>query len=116
MSQLTFGGGSQFLKNKDGEWEKILEFAIESGINFYDTASNYKWGNVMSSEERFGFILPKYRNDIYISTKFDSRDPDKAKREIEKSLNDMKTDYVDILLLHSVEKDEDIHLLENGGI
>ena len=80
---LTFGCGSQFLKNKDGEWEPMLEWAIENGINFFDTASNYKFGAAMCSEERLGVILPKYRDKVLISTKFDSRNPDEAMKEFE---------------------------------
>ena len=89
ISTLTFGGGSMFLKNPDGEWEAHLEKAIKAGINMFDTASQYKWQSAQSSEQRFGEILPQYRDKIYISTKFDSRDPDGAMREIEKSLVDL---------------------------
>ncbi len=114
ISLLAFGGGSQFLKNKDGEWEPILERAIQAGVNFFDTCSSYKWGASKSSEQRFGEILPQYRQDVIISTKFESREPDGMKKEVEKSLRDMKTDYVDILMIHSIEKSEDIDALEKG--
>lgn len=114
VSLLTFGGGSQFLKNKDGQWEPILERAIELGINLYDTASTYQWQASMSSEERFGLILPKYREKIYISTKFESRDPAEAMKEFERSLKRMKTDYVDILFIHSIEPSDTVTDLEKG--
>jgi uncharacterized protein len=114
ISQLSFGGGSQFLKNKDGDWELILEQALNLGINVFDTASSYQWGASMSSEQRFGKILSLHRDKIFISTKFDSRKPDEAMKEIEKSLTDMKTDYIDILLLHSVEKSEDLDDFADG--
>ena len=38
VSILAFGGGSQFLKNENGKWEPMLEKAISSGINLFDTA------------------------------------------------------------------------------
>ena len=66
----------------------------------------------MSAEERFGKTLPAYRDKIYISTKFESRTRDDAMVEIEQSLARMKTDYIDFLLLHSVEKSEDMDLFE----
>ena len=100
---LSFGSGSQFLKNKDGDWQPMLERAIETGITLFDTASNYKFGAAMCSEERLGVFLPKYRDKVIISTKFDSRNPDEAMKEFETSLNYMKTDYVDMLLIHSIE-------------
>ena len=31
VSLLSFGGGSQFLRNQNGEWEKVLEAAVEGG-------------------------------------------------------------------------------------
>ena len=114
VSVLGFGGGSQFLKNKDGDWEPMLEKAIEMGINFFDNSSNYQWGARMTSEERFGEVLPKYRKDVLICTKFDSRDPDEAMREIETSLKRMKIDYLDVLMIHSIEPSEDLAVLEKG--
>jgi aryl-alcohol dehydrogenase-like predicted oxidoreductase len=123
VTTLSFGGGSQFLKNADGLWEKMLETAIEQGINLYDTAPNYVaskmyeiWDgkSVDSSEERFGRVLPKYRNEIILSTKLDTRKPEEAKAEFEASLKKLKTDYVDILFLHGIEKEDNIADIENG--
>lgn len=105
---LTFGGGSQFLKNADGDWEPILQRALDMGIKVFDTASSYQWGASMSSEERFGEILSPHRGRVVLSSKFDSRDPDAAMREIERSLSRLKTDYLDILMIHSIEKTEDL--------
>jgi aryl-alcohol dehydrogenase-like predicted oxidoreductase len=114
VSVLGFGGGSQFLKNKDGDWEPLLERAIEMGVNYFDNSSNYQWGARMTSEERFGEILPQYRKDILICTKFDSRDPAEAMREVETSLKRMKIDYLDVLMIHSIEPSEDLAGLEKG--
>ena len=41
VSILCFGGGSQFLKNKNGEWEKHLEESLKRGINLFDTSPDY---------------------------------------------------------------------------
>jgi hypothetical protein len=108
VTTLTFGGGSMFLKNKDGDWEPILQRAIDMGITVFDTASSYQFGARLISEQRFGMMLPAVRDKVLISTKFDSRTPDDAMKEIEKSLTDLKTDYIDILMMHSVEKSEDL--------
>jgi len=114
VSVLSFGGGSQFQKNKDGAWEALLERAVEAGINFFDTASDYQFRGSICSEERFGQILSRHRNKIYISTKFNSRNPAEMLQEFETSLKRMKTDYVDVLMIHSIEPSEDIAVLENG--
>jgi aryl-alcohol dehydrogenase-like predicted oxidoreductase len=114
VSLLAFGGGSQFLLARDGEWEPLLERAIASGINYFDTSTGYQWKSSRTSEERFGEILPRYRKSIYVSTKFESRNPEKAREEFERSLKRMKMDYVDCLLIHSIEPSEDIAALGKG--
>ncbi len=120
---LSFGGGSQFLRNPDGKWEKLLETALEEGINLFDTAPSYiasKMGEIWdgksvdSSEERYGRILPAYRKKIILSTKLDSRKPEEAKAGFEASLKKLKTDHVDILFIHAIELSDDIANIENG--
>ncbi len=114
VSVLSFGGGSQFLKNADGEWELMLERALELGINYFDTSSGYQWGASMTSEERFGEILPRVRKEIILSSKFEAREVGACLKEIETSLKRLKTDYLDILMIHSIEADEDIAAFEKG--
>jgi uncharacterized protein len=121
VSILGFGGGSQFLRNPNGEWEKVLEAAIEGGINLFDTASSYtsasfNQGGEKSpdSEDRYGQVLSKYRSKIVLSTKLESRDPDKAKSELEASLKRMKTDHVDILFIHAILPTDNTAEIEKG--
>jgi len=114
VSRLAFGGGSQFLLNGNGAWETMLERAIELGVNYFDTSSSYQWDAGMSSEERFGEVLSPYRDRLFLATKFDSRDPAEAMREFDRSLQRMKTDYVDVLMIHSLVPTDDIATLERG--
>jgi len=114
VSVLGFGGGSQFLKNEDGVWEPLLQQAVDAGVNFFDTSAGYQWGASMSSEERFGRILTPYRKKIILSTKCDNRDPNRALKDFERSLKRMQTDYVDVLMIHSIEDSEDLDALEKG--
>jgi aryl-alcohol dehydrogenase-like predicted oxidoreductase len=122
VSLLSFGGGSQFLRNPDGTWEKMLETAIAGGINVFDTAPNYVASkmnigdgkSVDSSQDRYGQVLPKYRKQIILSTKLDSRKPDEARVEFETSLKKLKTDYVDILFIHGIEIEDNISDIEAG--
>jgi predicted aldo/keto reductase-like oxidoreductase len=121
VSLLSFGGGSQFLRNQNGEWEQVLEGAVEGGINLFDTASSYtaasfNQGGTKSpdSEDRYGQLLTKYRNKIVLSTKLESRDPEKAKSELEASLKRMKTDFVDILFIHAILPSDNTSEIEKG--
>ncbi len=108
ISVLSFGGGSQFKKNKDGDWEPLLQRAIELGINYFDTHMDY------GTEKRFGEILPRHRKKIYIVTKFDARDADGAMKSFEGSLKRLKLDYVDALLLHNLGKEDDLKAFAKG--
>ncbi len=122
ISILSFGGGSQFLRNKDGEWEKILHRALKAGINFYDTAPSYTLSQfhmndvkgIGSSEERYGAVLSEYRNKVILSTKIEGRDVEQAKKGVEESLKKLKTDYLDILMLHSIEPTDEVAAIEKG--
>lgn len=123
VSILSFGGGSQFLKNEDGSWEPLLQKAIDSGINLFDTAPEYtianyfKKGEVkksLGSEERFGAVLAPYRKDIHLITKIDDRDATNVKKSVENSLKNMKTDYLDALLIHAISDKDSVSDLEKG--
>ena len=49
----------------------------------------------MTSEERFGEILPRVRDKIVLSSKFEAREVGACLKEIETSLKRLKTDYFD---------------------
>ena len=117
VSTLSFGGGSKFLKCQ--KWEAMLERAVELGINFFDSASEYQGsgypgGGSLGSEGRFGRILPKYRDKVIICTKFSSRDVNEAAKEFEQSLKLMKTDYVDVLMTHGLDMTDKPAVFEKG--
>jgi uncharacterized protein len=123
VSILSFGGGSQFLKNEDGVWEQLLQKAVDSGINLFDTAPEYTIANYfkngevkksLGSEERFGEILSPYRKNIHLITKIDGRDPALVKKSVEDSLKYLKTDYLDALMIHAVSDKDVVSDLEKG--
>lgn len=114
ISILGYGCGSQFMKMPDGEWESHFEHAYDAGINYFDTASTYGQNDPVSSEERLGRIIPGIRNDIFLLTKIHERDPDKAKAEFERSLKRLKTDHVDVLLIHAVRPDDELKSIAEG--
>ncbi len=111
VSLLAFGGGSQFMNNEDGKWEPILERAVQVGVNMFDTSWNYGNGE---SERRFSEILNNYRNQVYVCTKMDARDSEEAKNQFTGSLNRLKMDYVDLLLMHAINVNDDVSVIENG--
>jgi len=78
------------------ESARILRRACEGGITFFDTARGYS-----DSEEKIGHALADVREQIVIATKSGSRDADGLAKDLETSLGNLKTDYVDILQLHN---------------
>jgi predicted aldo/keto reductase-like oxidoreductase len=114
VSILGYGGGSQFMLMPDGEWEPHLQYALDAGINYFDTASSYGADSPKTSEMRYGEILPSYRKKILLLTKIDKRDIDGAKKEVETSLKNLKTDYIDILLIHAITPDDTLSGIESG--
>ena len=90
----------------------LLTLAHENGINLLDTAPAYG-----ASEERLGRLLQGQRADWIICGKAgeDFEDgqsvynftPDHFKRSLERSLQNLQTDYIDIFLIHSDGNDLD---------
>lgn len=78
------------------EAKVILHKAYNNGINFFDTARVYS-----DSEEKLGFALSEVRKEIIIATKSMAGDKKKLLEDLETSLKNMKTDYVDIFQLHN---------------
>lgn len=70
----------------------ILRKAYDQGIRFFDSARWYS-----DSEEKLGNALSDVRKDIYIATKTGSTTVEGFWKDLETSLNNLKTDYIDIL-------------------
>lgn len=78
---------------------KILRRAYEGGMTFFDTARAYS-----DSEEKIGLALADVRSKINIATKTMAKTPDEMKIQLETSLKNLKTDYVDIYQFHCVDQ------------
>lgn len=74
----------------------LLQKAYEHGINFFDTARFYT-----DSEEKIGEALSGVRDKIIIATKTGATDATGFWKDLEISLNNMKTDYIDIYQFHN---------------
>ena len=78
------------------EARELLQKAYKTGINFYDTARSYS-----DSEEKIGYALSDVRENIVIATKSQAKTGEDLLKDLEISLNNLKTDYIDILQLHN---------------
>lgn len=80
----------------EGEAVKLLRRAYDGGINFYDTARAYT-----DSEEKLGAAFEGMRSHIYIASKTMAEDAEGFWRDLETTLLNLKTDYLDIYQFHN---------------
>jgi uncharacterized protein len=110
VSVLGIGGGSRFLSYKDEDKAlEALNSAIDSGIHYVDTAQSY--GNGVS-ETRVGKVMAQRRKEVFLVTKIQERDPDKAMARLEKSFKNLQTDRIDLVHIHSLTTEDDLALIE----
>jgi aryl-alcohol dehydrogenase-like predicted oxidoreductase len=87
---------------------RAIEAALDAGVNWIDTAPFYGWGR---AEQIVGKALRGKRENVYIFTKcgtlrdergiwYDDLSPASIRREIEASLRNLQTDYVDLYQFH----------------
>jgi aryl-alcohol dehydrogenase-like predicted oxidoreductase len=93
------GAGHTPLSSSEREKDSIelIESALQLGITYFDTAASYG-----SSEVYLGKVLPSQRDRLLIATKTGRRDRDGAWHELERSLQRLNTDYLDVWQLHHV--------------
>jgi predicted aldo/keto reductase-like oxidoreductase len=114
---MAIGLGSRFCTIKSAEEAyNMLNYALDNGLYYWDTAWAYENKNLgIISEERLGEVVKTRRNEIFLSTKVTSRDPDEAMRQIESSLKRLQTDHLDILKIHDVKTLADVEKLSEKG-
>jgi len=78
-----------------------LDRAIDLGVNFLDTARGYG-----DSESKIGPVLARRRQEVYIATKSGQRTAKGMMGELEVSLRNLQTDYVDLYQAHWVCNDD----------
>ena len=108
VSPLSLGTMEFGSKIDEVEASKLLDAAIEAGVNVVDTANVYAAGR---SEEILGRLIGSRRDQLIVATKFsvptDSQDPNSggtSRRTViaacEASLRRLGTDYIDVYYIH----------------
>ena len=99
------GFGMMRLPDDQEEVDRLVDYAIAHGVNYFDTAPMYKGGR---NEDQTGRALSRYpRDKYYIATKMSNQnqrlwDFDAAKEMYERSFERLRVDYIDYYLLHSI--------------
>ena len=112
MGCMGFGDSSNGMHTwtlPENESKEIIQYGLEKGINFFDTAIGYQNG---TSEQYLGKAVKEYadREEVVIATKFLPRSQDEIKNNIsgqqhikdmaQKSLNNLGLDYIDLYIYH----------------
>ncbi len=94
------GLGTSNLGKDDTDLFRILNLALDVGYRLFDTANGYKNEHVIG---KFIKHLPVNRADVFITSKLDddAHTYELAKESVEKTLERLQTDYIDLFLVHN---------------
>jgi aryl-alcohol dehydrogenase-like predicted oxidoreductase len=82
--------------------DEVLQRVLDAGVNHLDTAASYG-----ESEVRIGPWMAEHRDRVFLATKTGERRGDAARAELERSLERLQVEHVDLIQLHNlVEPDE----------
>ncbi len=110
-------GGFHLGKNavSDGEAVRLVHEGIDRGISFIDNCWDYNEGR---SELRVGLALDQggYRDRVFLMSKMDGRTKQEAARQIDTSLQRMRTDRIDLVQHHEILRyDDPDRIFAEGG-
>lgn len=111
LSTRTLFGAAAFYNVTQAEADQTMELLFQYGINHIDTAASYG-----DSEIRLGPWIEKHRHEFFLASKTGERTYEKARAEIRRSLERLRTDHLDLIQLHAVIEDEELEqALGPGG-
>ena len=109
ISRLGFGGIP--IQRIDAEGTKpLMHQMLDAGINFIDTARGYT-----VSEEYLGYALEGIRDQFVIATKSMARTKEAMAKDIDISLKNLRTDYIDLYQVHNATPEQVQQVIAPGG-
>ena len=97
-------GGIPIIARPRAEAEKVVRYAYEKGITYFDTARAYG-----DSEEKIGAALKDVRDEVVLATKTHQRTrEDAARAGLKQSLRNLQTDRIDLVQLHGIDSEEQL--------
>lgn len=109
-SRIIFGGFA-VANVKQDRADEIVDLLLESGINHIDTAPTYG-----EAEQRIGPWMRRYREEFFLATKTGERKREAAYDEIQRSLNKLQVDMIDLIQFHNlVDPAEWETVFDEGG-
>ena len=112
VSLLGFGG-FHLLEIPAAEASRLLHYYLDKGGNYIETAAGYGNGE---SEKKIGPVIEKRRDEVVLASKTASRDYQGALADIDRSLQNLRTDHLDIIFMHGVDNEKTLsRVLDSGG-
>jgi aryl-alcohol dehydrogenase-like predicted oxidoreductase len=108
-SVLIYGAAALGAVDQDTA-DRSVQLALDAGINHFDVAASYG-----DAELRLGPWMPRIRDRVFLATKTGRRDADGAWAEINRSLERLQTDRVDLIQLHAVGDLAELDLATGPG-
>jgi aryl-alcohol dehydrogenase-like predicted oxidoreductase len=102
MSTVTLFGAAALARASQDEADRALEVLLRYGVNHIDTAARYG-----DSELRIGPWMARHRRDFFLATKTGLRTAPEARDQIQRSLERLRVDHVDLLQLHALGHPDD---------
>jgi len=104
VSILGLGGeGVLRTVGREQEADTLINTAIDLGINYMESARAYS-----GSEAYYGLALRERRQQVFLASKSHARDKKGAAAHLEETLRNMKTDYLDLWMIHDMRTEDDI--------
>jgi len=101
VSVVGFGGIPIIALSRE-KAEKVVRYAYEKGVNYFDTARAYG-----DSEEKMGAALKDVRDEVVLATKTHQRTKEAAARAgLKQSLRNLQTDRIDLVQLHGIDSEQ----------
>ena len=109
ISRMGFGGIPIQKIDEEGT-KKLLHAMAEKGINYIDSARGYT-----VSEQYIGYGLEGIRDKFVLATKSMSRTKEAMAADIETSLGNFRTDYIDLYQVHNPSMEQLDQVIGEGG-
>jgi len=102
-------GGQAAVEKPDNEAVAvpIVERALDLGVNYIDTSARYG-GDARWSERYIGTVMKRRRKEAFLATKTHDRTRDGSWKLLERSLELLQTDHVDLWQIHNLSKMEQV--------
>ncbi|MBN2047007.1 MAG: aldo/keto reductase [Anaerolineaceae bacterium] len=112
-STRTLFGAVAFAGVEQKQADETFELLLEAGVNHVDVAASYG-----DAELRLGPLMKKYREQVFLATKTGERTYEGAWKELQRSLERMQTDHIDLWQMHGLYKQDewDVAMSKGGAL